>query len=176
MATGSDGRLTNQHYVQLARAISSRDMETIAQGYLGIDIETIVSLKDEHRGNAEAFNRDVLNRWARKHPDGNQIKVSVHCISIYFSVPQWQVQDFPKEGALTLLFWPIFPKSCMWKSLDPEGLSLLLPLDPLMFWAVTDLKKFNTECFAQAVKCGEYLQESPTCCTRKWRYFFFAQV
>ena len=64
MAADDEGRLTNQHYVELAREISSRNMETIAQGYLDIDIETIVPLRDEHRGNAEAFNRDVLNRWA----------------------------------------------------------------------------------------------------------------
>ena len=59
IAADNDGWLTNQQYVQLARAISSRDMETIAQGYFDVDIETI-----------------TLNRWAGKHPDGNQINIS----------------------------------------------------------------------------------------------------
>ena len=56
------GQLTNRQFVQLGRAISSPDMESIALGYLQFDEEIIKSLHYEHRGNAEAFNRDILRR------------------------------------------------------------------------------------------------------------------
>ena len=71
----TSGRLTNRHYVRLGRAISSPDMESIALGYLNIDDEIIKSLRYEHRGNSEAFNRDILKRWAYRNPGSNQVKV-----------------------------------------------------------------------------------------------------
>ena len=60
--------LSNRQYVLLGRSISSPDMESIALGYLNFDEETIKSLRYEHRGNAEAFNRDILRRWAYQNP------------------------------------------------------------------------------------------------------------
>ena len=72
---GQDGQLTNHQYVQLGRAISRPDMESIALGYLNFDDETIKSLRYEHRGNYEAFNRHILKRWANKNPGSDQVKV-----------------------------------------------------------------------------------------------------
>ena len=78
-------QLTNPHYVRLGRAIASPDMESIALGYLNFDDETIKNLQYEHRGNAEAFNRDILKRWAYQNPGPDQVKVRnsiiVHCRS-----------------------------------------------------------------------------------------------
>ena len=67
--------LTNHQYVQLGRAISSPNMESIALGYLNFDEETIKNLHYEHRGNAEAFNRDILKRWANHNSGSHQVKV-----------------------------------------------------------------------------------------------------
>ena len=71
----TNGRLTNLHYVRLGRAISTPDMESIALGYLNFDDETIKNLHYERRGNAEAFNRDILKRWAYQNPGPDQVKV-----------------------------------------------------------------------------------------------------
>ena len=72
---GLSGQLTNRQYVQLGRAISSPDMESIALGYLNIDLMIIKSKQFEHRGNCEAFNRDILKRWANKNPGPCQVQV-----------------------------------------------------------------------------------------------------
>ena len=69
------GRLTNRHYVRLGRAISSSDMESIAVGYLNIDKAVIKSLKDSHRENTEAFNRDIIEKWAYRNSGPDQVKV-----------------------------------------------------------------------------------------------------
>ena len=71
-----EGLLTNEYIVQLGRAISSPDMESIAVGYFKIDEETIKNLRYEHRGNAEAFNRGVLKLWANQNPGSDQVEVS----------------------------------------------------------------------------------------------------
>ena len=44
METQSDGVLTPRHVVLLAKAISSRDIKAIAEGYLDISHEEVVSL------------------------------------------------------------------------------------------------------------------------------------
>ena len=69
------GQLTNRQYVQLGRAISSPDMESIALGYLNIDLMIIKSKQFDHRGNSEAFNRDILKRWANRNPGPDQVQV-----------------------------------------------------------------------------------------------------
>ena len=74
------GRLTNLQYVRLGKAISIHNMESIALGYFNIDEETIKNLHYEHRGNAEAFNRDILKMWANMHSDSNQVKVSFYSL------------------------------------------------------------------------------------------------
>ena len=77
MATGGNsGEITNRQYVELGRAISRPNMESIALGYLNIDQETIDSMKVTHRENTEAFNREIIRRWAYKHPAPEQAKVS----------------------------------------------------------------------------------------------------
>ena len=76
MATGGySGEMTNRQYVELGRAISRPNMESIALGYLNIDQETIDSLKVTHRENPEAFNREVLRAWAYKYAVPDQVKV-----------------------------------------------------------------------------------------------------
>ena len=69
------GQLTNRQYMQLGRAISSPDMESIALGYLPFDEEIIKSLRHENRGNFETFNRDILKRWANKNSGSDQVRV-----------------------------------------------------------------------------------------------------
>ena len=80
MATGGRAveQLTNYQIVSLAAAISSPNMETIAFGYMDFSDELIKSLKNEHRGNAEAFNRDIINKWASKNSGPDQVKVSYY--------------------------------------------------------------------------------------------------
>ena len=78
-------RLSNRQYVQLGRAISSPDMESIAVGYLNFDEETIKSLRYEHRGNTEAFNRDILRRWVYQNPGPDQVEVRTGSVGLIFT-------------------------------------------------------------------------------------------
>ena len=76
MATGGNsGEITNRQYVELGRAISRPNMESIALAYLNIEQETIDSLKVKHREDIEAFNRDILRMWANRYVVLNQVKV-----------------------------------------------------------------------------------------------------
>ena len=75
MATGGDNQLTNNQIVRLARIISSRDMESIALGYLEIDDPKIKNIKHENRDNMEAFNREIIRHWMHKNPEPNQLQV-----------------------------------------------------------------------------------------------------
>ena len=77
----SKGRLTNNQIVRLAAAMSSRDMESIALGYLDIEDETIKNAKYENKDNAEAFNRDIIRRWTHQNPGHMQTQVSQHLCS-----------------------------------------------------------------------------------------------
>ena len=71
-----EGRqLTNNQIVLLARAISGRDMESIALGYLGIEQERIDSLRDERRG-SDAFKRSLIRDWMYRNSGDNQVQVS----------------------------------------------------------------------------------------------------
>ena len=86
MATGGHGgEITNLQYVELGRAISRPNMESIALGYLNIDQETIDSMKVKHREDIEAFNRDVLRTWAYKSAVRDQVKVR-GCYVIFWTM------------------------------------------------------------------------------------------
>ena len=71
MATGGEWKLTTSDIAKLAAAIASRNMETIAERYLGIEPETVLSLKDEH-GGKEAFSRAIIRMWSYKHSGSDQ--------------------------------------------------------------------------------------------------------
>ena len=68
MAARGEDRLTDAHIAHLAASISRRNLQSIAIRYLGIGAETITSLRDRHRGDVEALNRDILQKWAYKKP------------------------------------------------------------------------------------------------------------
>ena len=72
----ADKRLTNRQIAQLAEAISLPRMETIAQGYLDIDPENIITIKHENLYKAAQSNRDMVRRWAYGNPGPNQVRVS----------------------------------------------------------------------------------------------------
>ena len=82
MPFGAEGRLTNRQYTQLADAISGPNMETIAQGYLNLDPEHIISIKQNNHYNTAPSNRDMLRRWANRTENSgpDQTKVSTHDI------------------------------------------------------------------------------------------------
>ena len=75
MAAGGEDRLTDAHIAHLAASISTKHLESVAIRYFGIDIETIKSLRDQHRENLEALNRDIFQKWANKNSGSDQIKV-----------------------------------------------------------------------------------------------------
>ena len=79
MATGGESRLTTSDIANLAAAIAGRNMETIAERYLGIEPETVLSLKDEHGGKWEAFNREIIRLWSYKNsgPDQKRVRHSL---------------------------------------------------------------------------------------------------
>ena len=76
MATGGEDpdQLTRKQIVRLAPSISADNMESIAEGYMDIDPETIKNIRRD-ASNSEAFNRDVIRYWSYKNPE-NQVKVS----------------------------------------------------------------------------------------------------
>ena len=67
--------LTNKQIVDLARAISSTDMKSIASGYLNVKESEIRNIEWNNR-NAEAFNRGIIRQWITKNPGLNQCQVS----------------------------------------------------------------------------------------------------
>ena len=74
MATNEDrSQLTRRQIVRLASAISADNMESVAEGYLDIDHETIKNIRRD-ASNSEAFNRDIIRYWSNKNPD-NQVQV-----------------------------------------------------------------------------------------------------
>ena len=75
MASNTEGSLINNQIVRLAQAISSREMESIALGYLGIEDPIIKNLKHENRDNMEAFNREIILHWMNKNPEPNHVQV-----------------------------------------------------------------------------------------------------
>ena len=76
------GRLTNHQYMKLAEAISTHNMETIAQGYMDIDSENIAGIKQDNFYKSVPSNRDMLKRWADQPANSgpNQTKVSTHAL------------------------------------------------------------------------------------------------
>ena len=75
MATDGKGKsLSNKQIQRLGAAISQPDMETIALGYFNIDYEILMSARAFRGGDYQAFNRDMIVRWANKNPT-NQVQV-----------------------------------------------------------------------------------------------------
>ena len=68
------GRVTRKQIVRLGAAISADNMESIGEGYLDINPETIRNIRRD-ASNSEAFNRDVIRHWANKHHE-NQVQVT----------------------------------------------------------------------------------------------------
>ena len=76
MATGGDRTLDDSTIARLAAAISINDMTTIALSHMKINSEKIKNLRDENRGSAEAFNREVLQTWMYRFPGPHHRLVS----------------------------------------------------------------------------------------------------
>ena len=76
MAAGGEDRLTDAHIAHLAASISTRNLESVAIRHLGISAETIKSLRDKHRDDVEASNRDILQKWAYQYGGSDHIKVT----------------------------------------------------------------------------------------------------
>ena len=76
MATAEEpsGRMTQKQIVLLAAAVSSDNMEAIAEGYMNISPETVKNLRRD-ASNSEAFNRDVPHHLANKITDPSQARV-----------------------------------------------------------------------------------------------------
>ena len=74
-ASAPAGHVTRKQIVRLAAAISADNMATIAEGYMDIDDATIKNLQYENKGQAQAFNREILRYWANKNSGPTQIQV-----------------------------------------------------------------------------------------------------
>ena len=69
------GELTDGQIERLASFIPSKNMESIAEGAMSIIFENIMDLKDKHRGDAKAFNRQIIRQWVQDNPATNQVQV-----------------------------------------------------------------------------------------------------
>ena len=80
MATGGGdpGRLTPPQIVGLAAAISADNMAAIALGYMGISHATIKNLQHENKGEAQAFNTEIIKNWANRNSGSSQVTVSIY--------------------------------------------------------------------------------------------------
>ena len=81
MATSS-GQLTTYQIVRLARAIDTKNMESLALAYLNIKRERLKNLRYENKDDTEAFNREVIHDWICGNPGINHVEVS---INLHFS-------------------------------------------------------------------------------------------
>ena len=77
MASKEHGKLSNQQIVRLGVEISTQAMESLAKGYLDISDARIKSLKEQHKNNVDAFNRELITIWSYRNPGENQVVVSV---------------------------------------------------------------------------------------------------
>ena len=83
MATcGGDMDLRDDLIGRLAESISVTNMKTIAINYLKISFETVENIRSNHREDAVALNRSLLNLWRYMNPGGNQVQVSFGKTSI----------------------------------------------------------------------------------------------
>ena len=80
MAEGGDGNLKNKEIVELAAAIATENMKSIAEGYLDISPETVKNIIYENVGKAEATNREIIRDWANKYSGSKQVKVIYSCL------------------------------------------------------------------------------------------------
>ena len=76
MASNEDIRenLTGYHIVRLGQVILPSSMESIAIGYMNIEIDKLKHLKAASTNNPEIFVRDLIQEWANRNPH-NQIQV-----------------------------------------------------------------------------------------------------
>ena len=70
----TNGHLTGHQLMSLGQAISCHNIETIAVGYMEMDMEKIKNLKAARRDDSEGFVRDDIKDWACRNPD-NQVQV-----------------------------------------------------------------------------------------------------
>ena len=68
-------QLTNRQIVRLAASISVDNMAAIAEGYMNVSGETIKNFQYENRGQAQAFNREIIKFWVITNPAPNQAEV-----------------------------------------------------------------------------------------------------
>ena len=50
--------------------------KSIAEGYFGLNEQTVRNLETENKDDIEAFNREVIKKWEYMNPCDNQIIVS----------------------------------------------------------------------------------------------------
>ena len=60
--------LTRDRIDRLAACISAYTLETIAEGYMGIEYETIMDLKDKNFDDPSAFNAEIIQLWLLQNP------------------------------------------------------------------------------------------------------------
>ena len=73
----AENHLTSRQIVRLADTISSDSMKKIARDYMKLGLEDIVSIKDENKGNKQAFVRDILRQWRSRSSSSDRVKVNL---------------------------------------------------------------------------------------------------
>ena len=74
-------QLTPRQIVRLSSVVSADNMESIAEGYLNMDPETIKNIRHD-ASNSEAFNRNVIRYWGNRNQD-NQVQVSGRTFTLF---------------------------------------------------------------------------------------------
>ena len=71
----------------MAKIIPNDQMEPLAEGYLDIDHESVVSLESKYQRDPDKFKREVFREWQYKNK--GQVKVSVPVLFLHYVVPRW---------------------------------------------------------------------------------------
>ena len=83
--------VTRKQIVRLAAAITANNMESIAEGYMDIDNETVKNLRRD-ASNSEGFNRDVLRYWTNKNSGPSQVRVRNVLNCVYLLTVGWNLK------------------------------------------------------------------------------------
>ena len=69
--------ITDQEIGRLASVFSPQELSSIAVNYLGIKEYELKNMDYEHRGDTEAYKREILKTWKYRNPSPDAKSVNV---------------------------------------------------------------------------------------------------
>ncbi len=94
-------RLTPSQIARLGAVFAPDKLESVALGFLGLESETLATLKSSARENIDGYKRGVLQNWANRGMENN-VRVRAVCLCVCVCVSErkvtnvdrtWQAKD-----------------------------------------------------------------------------------